>query len=147
MSTKTVNQNQKQALPAWSLWLIGIVLVGALAAFAVLQRLAPAAADTYPAEVSVEQASELVDAGAFLLDVRTQAEWDEAHVPGATHIPLDQLESRLSELPRDQQVVVMCRSGGRSASGRDILRQAGFEQVTSMAGGIIRWRAAGFPVE
>jgi rhodanese-related sulfurtransferase len=56
------------------------------------------------------------------------------------------LAARVGELPRDQEIVVVCRSGNRSATGRDILREAGFMQVTSMAGGVTDWRAAGHPI-
>lgn len=137
---------RKPAFSAWAGWLIALLVLGAVAAFAFLSR-PTLTAVTLPPEVSVEQARELVNEGAFLLDVRTPLEWDEAHVAGATLIPLDELQSRLSELPRDRKIVVMCRSGNRSATARDLLKQAGFEQVTSMAGGINQWRAAGFPVE
>jgi len=85
--------------------------------------------------------------GAFVLDVRTVEEWNEFHAPNSTLIPLDQLASRLNEVPRDRQVVVVCRSGNRSQQGRDILLNAGFEQVTSMTGGLNEWRAGGFPIE
>jgi len=100
-----------------------------------------------PREIPVAEASELRESGAFMLDVRTQEEWDEYHMPGATLIPLDQLASRLAEVPRDKDVVVVCRSGNRSADGRDILLDAGYESVTSMAGGMSEWRADGYPVE
>jgi rhodanese-related sulfurtransferase len=50
----------------------------------------------------------------------------------------------VNELPRDQEIVVVCRSGNRSQQGRDILLQAGFTQVTSMAGGLSQWRSAGY---
>jgi rhodanese-related sulfurtransferase len=56
------------------------------------------------------------------------------------------LQNRLTEVPKDQKVVVVCRSGNRSASGRDILLNAGFKQVTSMAGGVSAWQAQGFPI-
>jgi rhodanese-related sulfurtransferase len=85
--------------------------------------------------------------GAFVLDVRTPEEWNEFHAPNSTLIPLDQLASRLSEVPRDRQIVVVCRSGNRSQQGRDLLLNAGFEQVASMAGGLNEWRANGFPIE
>jgi rhodanese-related sulfurtransferase len=84
--------------------------------------------------------------GAFVLDVRTQQEWDEYHAPNTTLIPLDQLQSRLGELPKDEQIVVVCRSGNRSQQGRDILLSAGF-QATSMAGGLKDWSAKGYPIE
>jgi rhodanese-related sulfurtransferase len=97
--------------------------------------------------IGVSEAYEMYRNGAFVLDVRTQEEWDEFHAPNTTLIPLDQLASRLNEVPRDRQVVVVCRSGNRSQEGRDILLNAGFEQVASMAGGLNEWRASGYPVE
>jgi len=105
---------------------------------------APVAA-ALPAEVSVVEAAAKRDAGAFMLDVRQPDEWDEVHIPGATLIPLDQLEARLTEVPKDKEVVVVCRSGNRSKAGSDILKNAGFLQVTSMSGGLTQWKAAGLP--
>jgi rhodanese-related sulfurtransferase len=66
-------------------------------------------------------------------------------MPGATLIPLGQLASRLSEVPKDKPVVVVCRSGNRSQQGRDILAANGFTSVTSMAGGMRDWQGAGLP--
>ena len=100
-----------------------------------------------PLEISVEQAYEMYQAGAFVLDVRTPEEWDDYHAPNTTLIPLDELENRVSEVPMDQDVVVICRSGNRSQVGRDILLNAGFTQVTSADGGLSAWRAAGYPTE
>jgi rhodanese-related sulfurtransferase len=100
-----------------------------------------------PAEVSVDEAYQKYQEGVFLLDVRTQEEWDEFHAPNATLIPLDELESRLNELPQNEEIVVVCRSGNRSQVGRDILLNNGFEQATSMSGGLKAWRAAGYPIE
>jgi rhodanese-related sulfurtransferase len=137
------NTAQKKSLPIW-IWIgLGIVLLAFLAA-ALLMR--PASkAETLPPEISVAQAAEKRSTGAFILDVREQDEWDEIHIPDATLIPLGQLEGRLSEVPRDQEVVVVCRSGNRSKTGRDLLLQAGFKNVTSMAGGMKEWQAQGFP--
>ena len=100
-----------------------------------------------PRELSAEQAYQKYQAGAFVLDVRTQEEWNEYHAPNTTLIPLDQLQARMSELPRDKEIVVVCRSGNRSQQGRDILLSAGFTQVTSMAGGLKEWSALGYPIE
>ena len=58
--------------------------------------------------ISPTDAYKMVQSGAFLLDVRTQAEWDQYHVPGATLIPLDELPNRLNELPKNKQIVVIC---------------------------------------
>ncbi len=100
-----------------------------------------------PAEVSVDEAYQKYQEGGFLLDVRTQEEWDEFHAPNTTLIPLDELESRLDELPQNEEIVVVCRSGNRSQVGRDILLNNGLEQATSMSGGLKAWRAAGYPIE
>lgn len=99
-----------------------------------------------PLEISVQEAYNKYQQGTFVLDVRTPEEWTEFHAPNTTLIPLDELESRLDELPRDREIVVVCRSGNRSQQGRDILLGAGFEQVTSMAGGLNEWRSSGYPV-
>jgi rhodanese-related sulfurtransferase len=108
---------------------------------------ASSAVAALPAEVSVDRASAMRDAGAFMLDVREPDEWAAGHIPGATLIPLGQLEARASEVPTGAEVVVVCRSGNRSATGRDILLAAGHPAVTSMAGGMNDWAAAGYPTE
>lgn len=98
-------------------------------------------------EVNVAQAYEMYQQDdVFVLDVRTQEEWDEYHAPNTTLIPLDQLPARLSEVPKDKEILVVCRSGNRSQEARDILLAAGYN-ATSMAGGLIDWRANGYPVE
>jgi rhodanese-related sulfurtransferase len=104
-----------------------------------------ARAESYPDEVTVAEAAARREAGALVLDVRQPEEWAEVHIPGATLVPLGDLPSRLRELPRNKDIVVVCRSGNRSAQGRDILREAGFTATTSMAGGMNEWSAAGFP--
>ncbi len=103
--------------------------------------------ETLPAAISIHEAHELYQEGVFLLDVRTQEEWDDFHAPNTTLIPLDQLESRLAELPEDEPIVVVCRSGNRSQAGRDILLANGYEPATSMEGGLNAWRSAGYPIE
>jgi rhodanese-related sulfurtransferase len=105
----------------------------------------PADMKALPQEINVSEAKAMQDAGAFMLDVREPAEWNELHMPGATLIPLGQLASRLSEVPKDKPVVVVCRSGNRSQQGRDILAANGFTSVTSMAGGMRDWQGAGLP--
>ena len=87
-----------------------------------------------PREVSIAEAARMRSQGAFILDVREPYKWDELHIPGAKLVPLDELKDRLSELPSNKEIVVVCRSGNRSAVGRDILLEAGFDQVTSAVG-------------
>jgi rhodanese-related sulfurtransferase len=96
--------------------------------------------------VSTAEADRLRQDGALMLDVREPSEWSAGHIDGATLIPLGELPARLGELPRDRSIVVVCRSGNRSAQGRDILLVAGFAAVTSMDGGMTEWVAAGLPV-
>lgn len=102
---------------------------------------------TLATTVSVAEAAALRDDGAFILDVREPDEWASGHVPDATLIPLGDLRSRVGELDRSQRIVVVCRSGNRSAEGRDILLAAGFPAVTSLDGGMTDWAQAGMPME
>lgn len=85
--------------------------------------------------------------GTFFLDVRSQDEWNQFHISGSTLIPLDQLQNRLSELPGNEDIVVVCRSGRRSQSGVTILQQAGFSRISSLSGGLQAWTAASYPVQ
>lgn len=141
---KSSQQTKKQTFNPTLLWAgLGIVAV-VLAGVFLFKPGNSATADNLPREISVSEASALRDDGAFILDVREPEEWNESHIPGATLIPLGELASRVDEVPQDQEVVVVCRSGNRSQQGRDILIQAGFENVTSMAGGVNQWKAAGF---
>lgn len=142
MTKKQTHQAKSPRFPLWIGGLLLILVVGA--AIAILFNPTGQAA-TLPAEINVTRAAELREQGAFVLDVRQPEEWNELHVPGATLIPLDQLSARISEVPKDRDIVVICRSGNRSQTGRDILRQAGYESVTSVSGGIIAWRSAGHP--
>ena len=155
-SSKKQKARQKQAQSGTRLWMIAVVaavvvvVVGLLVARQPTVPTAAAApapeAAPLPLEVSVDEAASLRDAGAFMLDVREPEEWMAGHIPGATLIPLGELAARVDEVPAGQQVVVVCRSGNRSQVGRDILLDAGLEQVTSMAGGMNQWAGAGYPV-
>ena len=105
-------------------------------------------AGALPLEVSASQAYEYYQTGEYyFVDVREQEEWDNFHIPDIALIPLTELPDRLSEIPTDKPIVVVCNSGNRSQSGRDTLLQAGFTNVTSMAGGSQEWSALGYPIE
>jgi rhodanese-related sulfurtransferase len=82
----------------------------------------------------------------LVLDVRQPNEYAEAHVAGSTLIPLDQLSFRLGELPKDQDIAVICRSGNRSGVATGVLRRAGFNAV-NVKGGILAWQHHRLPVE
>jgi rhodanese-related sulfurtransferase len=98
-------------------------------------------------EVNVDQAYQMYQqSNTFVVDVRTQEEWNEYHAPNTTLIPLDQLPNRLNEVPKDKKILVVCRSGNRSQQGRDILLAAGYD-ATSMAGGLKEWYSKGYSIE
>jgi len=98
-------------------------------------------------DISVAEAYQKYQQGAFFLDVRSQAEFDQAHIANSTLIPLDELPNRLGELPRDQGIIVVCLSGHRSEEGMTILREAGFSRAACMTGGLTAWDAAGYILE
>lgn len=136
-------QQRKKNSPLWIWGVVALVILGG--AIVWLTSSGSTAASAYPREISVEEAVAKRDAGAFILDVRRPEEWNDFHVPDSTLIPLAELSGRVNELPKDQEIVVVCRSGNRSAQARDLLLDAGFTQVTSMAGGLTQWKAAGYP--
>lgn len=80
------------------------------------------------------------DAGAALtlLDVREDWEMSVASVSGVVHIPMGEVQARLSELDRNKEIVVICRSGRRSLEIARLLQQNGFQAV-NLAGGILAW--------
>jgi rhodanese-related sulfurtransferase len=98
--------------------------------------------------VDAIQAQSMVSAGALLVDVREPAEYAAIHVQNAKLIPLGDVNSRAKEIEafKNKPVVVMCRSGHRSAMAAVMLKQDGFTQVSSMEGGIQAWEQAGLPV-
>ena len=92
-------------------------------------------------DVSVDEALRLWQAKeAILIDVRTPAEYRDGHIPGVVNIPLDELEKRLGEIPKDKKVVLICRTGNRSAQGTKFLRSKGFDNVFNSTGGMSTWK-------
>ena len=83
-----------------------------------------------------------------LLDVRSEAEFNgpDGHVAGSLLIPLPDLEQRLSDIPTDHPVVVLCHSGSRSALATQQLQKAGHHEVANLHGGLVAWRAEGYPL-
>lgn len=79
----------------------------------------------------------VVAGGAALIDVRTPEEYAAKHVDGAKNIPVDEIDTRLSEIPKDKPVVVYCHSGARSATAAKVLRGAGYDVVD--IGGMKNW--------
>jgi rhodanese-related sulfurtransferase len=96
-------------------------------------------------DIDVTEADRLAAAGALLLDVREDDEWDAGHAPVAVHVPMGQIVDRTGELPTDRTIVCMCRAGGRSGSVALHLAGVGLD-VRNIAGGMVAWAAAGLPV-
>jgi rhodanese-related sulfurtransferase len=92
-------------------------------------------------EIDVAELEARLSSGARLVDVRNPDEWEEARVDGGVLIPLPELSERLGELP-DGDLVVICKSGGRSAKACEILTAAG-RNATNVAGGTIAWVDSG----
>ena len=87
-----------------------------------------------------------VPGDARLLDVREADEWAAGHAPAARHLPMSELTARLDELPDDDPLYVVCRSGGRSARVVQYLAAQGHPAV-NVEGGMQAWAAGGRPVE
>jgi glyoxylase-like metal-dependent hydrolase (beta-lactamase superfamily II)/rhodanese-related sulfurtransferase len=90
---------------------------------------------------------ELRDAGYRVLDVRRKPEYAMGHVPGAQHIPLDELPRRIDEVKRDGPLAVICASGYRSSIGASLLQREGHASVMNVVGGTSGWVRAGYAVE
>lgn len=107
----------------------------------------PGKLQSYQITTPKELASRITRGEVVVVDVRALSEWDEGHLPGASHIMLGYLAERAAELPTDKPVVVHCRTSNRSAIGASILQAKGIPQVIKMQEGYVGWVAAGFPVE
>jgi rhodanese-related sulfurtransferase len=83
---------------------------------------------------------------AYLLDVRDHDEWTAGHAPGAHHVPMMDIPARMADVPRNGDVVVVCRSGNRSGQVVAYLQHNGWNNVHNLAGGMQDWAAAGRPL-
>jgi adenylyltransferase/sulfurtransferase len=96
-------------------------------------------------EISPTDLAERLERGddLVLVDVREGYERDIADLPdhGQLHIPVGDIPQRFAEVPREGEVVLYCRSGGRSGQATAFLIQQGYDNVTNMAGGVLGWRA------
>jgi len=98
-------------------------------------------------EVDLSQAEAAIRDADLLIDVREADEYSAAHIPGAINIPRGLLEFKLSNdaqlAERTLKLVLYCKNSGRSALAADALREMGYRNVLSLAGGIEAWQAAG----
>ncbi|MCY4085627.1 MAG: rhodanese-like domain-containing protein [Actinomycetia bacterium] len=98
-------------------------------------------------EVDASEAwARIAQDGALVLDVREPDEWDAGRIAGALHMPLGELAVRQAELPRDRPVVVVCRSGGRSAVATEALIGIGLA-ASNLEGGMKAWQQSGYDLD
>src|SRR4051812_5385808 len=95
--------------------------------------------------VTPTEAANLVESASVLVDVREPYEWNAGHAPDARHIPLGQLTGRIAELPTDRQIILVSRSGTRSAQAPAVLTTAGLN-AANLTGGMWAWASSGLPV-
>jgi rhodanese-related sulfurtransferase len=96
-------------------------------------------------EVDVDEALELIDQGALLIDVREENEWEAGRSAHAQHIALSELPDHLADLAKDRLIVCVCRSGARSLRATGFLIEQGFEAV-NLSGGMLAWEGAEQPL-
>jgi rhodanese-related sulfurtransferase len=96
-------------------------------------------------DVSVSEAKTLIDkkTSLIILDVRTLQEYEEGHIDEAINIPVQELEKRLNELSKDEEMLIYCRTGNRSGQAVKILESNGYNKIFHMNEGITRWIAEG----
>jgi rhodanese-related sulfurtransferase len=100
-------------------------------------------------EISPQDAASKLKGGeAVIVDVREKDEWDEGHIPSATHMSRGTIELDIDEKVPDTNAMIICHcgGGGRSALAAESLQKMGYKNVRSMAGGFKAWKAAGLPI-
>src|SRR3954449_11298412 len=93
-------------------------------------------------EVSAAEAKQLIDAGATVVDVRTDSEYEAGHIPGAQHIPVAEIQRNAAQFEKDQAVVIYCRIGNRSGPVADAFVASGYD-AHAIDGGVVSWAEAG----
>ena len=96
-----------------------------------------------PNQISATELNERLSRGEdlVLVDVREQSEWNAGHLYKAQHVPLSDFERQYTTIPRDRDVVVYCKMGGRSAHAQHHLQSLGYDRVTNLSGGVMAWRS------
>jgi hydroxyacylglutathione hydrolase len=97
--------------------------------------------------ISARELAARLEAGAAAVDVRSRAEWEAGHIPGAVNIFAGEIADRLDELPRRRPLVVHCQGGTRSAIAASLLNARGVTEVLDQPGGFAEWEREGLPVE
>ncbi len=103
--------------------------------------------ETYQVATPQEMASKVANSEIKLIDVRALSEWNDGHIPQATHQFLGKLRQTAQSIIDDKPILVQCRSGARSAIGASLLLAAGAKNVINLKGGFLAWQAAGLTTE
>ena len=96
-------------------------------------------------EIDLDEFEQRLAAEPVIIDVREEDEFLEARIEGVRHIALNTVPDRIGEIPTDQEVLVVCARGGRSARAVEFLRANGID-ATNIAGGTLGWIESGRPV-
>lgn len=96
-----------------------------------------------------QNAIDAIQKGALFIDVREVDEVEERcyDVKNYTNIPLSDFQDRFSELPKDKELIMACRSGGRSLNACAFLASNGYQNLSNLEGGILGWERSGFPIK
>lgn len=81
----------------------------------------------------------------LVVDVREQNEYDEIHIDGVRLAPLGSVEAELADVPKDREILLICRSGNRSGQAAERLAAKGYTNLTNVEGGMLAWEANGYP--
>lgn len=104
----------------------------------------PGGIPTISVEAALQQ--QQGDPPALLVDVREMDEFLELRAVGSAFVPISELGMRFAELPRDQPLLMLCHSGGRSSRATAFLLQQGYSDVSNVAGGMMAWKRASLPM-
>jgi rhodanese-related sulfurtransferase len=97
--------------------------------------------DAYDLQARIAEGNDFV-----LLDIRSAGELAQGMLPNAEHLPMHLLPLRLSELPKDKEIILYCHSGARSYHACAYLAQQGYENMINLRGGILGWSRSGYPL-
>jgi len=110
-------------------------------------RLCAMSDDKNVPEIDVLEAQKRIEAGAVLVDVREPNEYKESHIPGSRLEPLSTFTEKYEDLPKDQPLIMQCRSGARSERAAKYLLEQGYTDVVNLTGGILAWQEAGLKIQ
>lgn len=139
------NNNKKSAsgsnqikLLLWGILALVVVAIGVM----LFKPAAPAAGQGGIRKVDSAGLTAAKNAGAKIVDVRTDGEFSLGHIPGSVNVPLDQLQQTAQGWDKNADYVLYCASGARSAEGQNLMQQMGFKNVADLSGGVAVWNGA-----